>query len=73
MNFDIGTAAQYTTTGTLSLPVFEDSSYGNKTSFGYPSPSSSIIISVISLSLLILINTLFLEYLLAFPIKFLNP
>ncbi len=35
MNFDIGTIAEYTTTGTLSLPDFEDSSYSNKTSFGF--------------------------------------
>jgi len=35
MNFSIGTTAQYTTSGTLSLPDFEDSSYSNKTSFGF--------------------------------------
>ena len=35
MSFDIGTPAQYITSGALSLPDFEDSSYSNKTSFGY--------------------------------------
>ena len=35
INFDIGTTAQYTTSGTLSLPDFTDSSYSNKTSFGF--------------------------------------
>jgi len=35
MNFSIGTPAQYTTSGTLSLPDFTDSSYSNKTSFGF--------------------------------------
>ncbi len=35
MNFSIGTTSQYTTSGTLSLPDFTDSSYSDKTSFGY--------------------------------------
>ena len=39
----------------------------------YPSPSSSIITSVKSLSLFILIKILFVENLFALPIKFLNP
>ena len=43
------------------------------TSLGYPSPSSSIITSVTSESLLIFIKTLLFENLFAFPIKFLNP
>jgi len=35
MNFAIGTEAQYATSGALSLPDFTDSSYSNKTSFGF--------------------------------------
>ena len=35
INFDIGTAAQYANSAGLSLPTFQDSSYSNKTSFGF--------------------------------------
>ena len=35
MNFDIGTPTQYANSAGLSLPDFQDSSYSNKTSFGY--------------------------------------
>ncbi|RZD46249.1 MAG: hypothetical protein CXT78_04460 [Thaumarchaeota archaeon] len=35
MNFSIGTTSQYATSGTITLPDLEDSSYSNKTSFGF--------------------------------------
>ena len=35
MSFNIGTAAQYANSAGLSLPDFTDSSYSDKTSFGY--------------------------------------
>jgi hypothetical protein len=35
INFDIGTPTEYANSAGLSLPVFEDSSYSNKTSFGF--------------------------------------
>ena len=60
----------------LSIGLF-DLRYGSpifeRTSLEYPLPSSSIVISVISLSLLRFIKTQSFENLLAFPIKFLRP
>ena len=35
LSFNIGTAAQYANSAGLSLPTFQDSSYSNKTSFGF--------------------------------------
>ena len=60
----------------LSL-LYEDLMYGSpilpRTSVGYPSPSSSIEISVVSLLLLTETYIFFLANLFAFPIKFLIP
>ena len=35
LSFDIGTPTQYSNSAALSLPDFTDSSYSNKTSFGF--------------------------------------